>query len=106
VRFDGGHKRDPFLVESLGPFVEWLPVCPEFESGLGAPRETAQDHTRRRQGYARRRVEDLGKRELCGFVLKKDSPACGLGGERFFGDRCRTSAAHRSPRASRPFTKR
>lgn len=35
VRFDGGHKRDPFLVESLGRFVEWVPVCPEVESGLG-----------------------------------------------------------------------
>ena len=37
VRFDGGHKRDPFLVESLGQFVEWVPVCPEVESGLDAP---------------------------------------------------------------------
>ena len=37
VRFDRGHKRDPFLVESLGRFVEWVPVCPEFESGLGRP---------------------------------------------------------------------
>ena len=40
VRFDGGHKRDPFLVESLGQFVDWVPVCPEVESGLGAPRES------------------------------------------------------------------
>ena len=40
VRFDGGHKRDPFLVESLGPFVEWVPVCPEVESGMDAPRES------------------------------------------------------------------
>ena len=40
VRFDGGHKRDPFLVESLGPLVDWVPVCPEVESGLDAPRES------------------------------------------------------------------
>ena len=40
VRFDGGHKRDPFLVETLGPFVEWVPVCPEIESGMAAPRES------------------------------------------------------------------
>ena len=40
VRFDGGHKRDPFLVETLGPFVEWVPVCPEVESGMAAPRES------------------------------------------------------------------
>ena len=37
VRFDGGHKRDPFLVESLGQFVDWVPVCPEVESGIGRP---------------------------------------------------------------------
>src|SRR4029079_4450046 len=95
VRFDGGHKRDPFLVESLGPFVDWVPVCPEVESGLDAPREsmrlvqadgriclltnkTAQDHTTRMHRYARGRVEELAEDELCGFVLKKDSPSCGV----------------------------
>ena len=40
VRFDGGHKRDPFLIDTLGPHVEWVPVCPEVEMGLGTPRET------------------------------------------------------------------
>jgi len=95
VRFDGGHKRDPFLVESLGRFVDWVPVCPEIESGLDAPREsmrlvqadgrirfvttkTAQDHTTRMQAFARRRLEELADGTLCGFVLKKDSPSCGL----------------------------
>ena len=90
VRFDGGHKRDPFLVESLGQFVDWVPVCPEVESGLDAPREsmrlvqadgrirlvtnkTAQDHTTRMHGYARRRLEELADSGLFGFVLKKDS---------------------------------
>jgi uncharacterized protein YbbK (DUF523 family) len=102
VRFDGGHKRDPFLVESLGQFVEWVPVCPEVESGLDAPREsmrlvqadgrihllsnkTAQDHTTRMHGYARRRVEELADGELCGFVLKKDSPTCGLERVKVYG---------------------
>jgi uncharacterized protein YbbK (DUF523 family) len=72
VRFDGGHKRDSFLVESLGQFVDWVPVCPEVESGLDAARasmrlvqsdgrirllanKTAEDHTVRMHGYARRR---------------------------------------------------
>ena len=40
VRFDGGHKRDPFLVETFGQHVEWVKVCPEVEAGLGTPRET------------------------------------------------------------------
>src|ERR1044072_6604463 len=91
VRFDGGHKRDPFLVESLGPFVDWVPVCPEVESGLDTPRKsmrlvqiddqvrlrsnrTALDHAARLVGYACRRVEQLADDELAGFVLKKDSP--------------------------------
>src|SRR5206468_10083334 len=38
VRYDGGHKRDSFLTETLGPFVEWVPVCPEVEIGLPIPR--------------------------------------------------------------------
>src|SRR6476646_5012392 len=102
VRFDGGHKRDPFLVESLGPFVDWVPVCREVESGLDAPREsmrlvqadgrirlltnkTARDHTTRMQGYARRRVEELADGDHCGFVLKKDSPTCGLERVKVYG---------------------
>ena len=39
VRFDGGHKRDPFLTDTLAPFVEWVRVCPEVEIGMGVPRE-------------------------------------------------------------------
>jgi len=102
VRFDGGHKRDPFLVESLGQFVDWMPVCPEVESGLDSPREsmrlvqtdgqirlrgnkTTQDHTARMRGYARRRVEELADDELAGFVLKKDSPTCGLERVKVYG---------------------
>src|SRR3954452_20917717 len=40
VRFDTGHKRDPFLVETFGEHVEWVPVCPEVEAGFGTPRES------------------------------------------------------------------
>src|SRR5687768_18580619 len=40
VRFDGGHKRDVYLVETFGRFVEWVRVCPEAECGLGTPRES------------------------------------------------------------------
>jgi uncharacterized protein YbbK (DUF523 family) len=102
VRFDGGHKRDPFLVESLGPLVDWVPVCPEVASELDAPREsmrlvqtdgrirlltnkTTQDHTTRMHGYARRRVGELVDAALVGFVLKKDSPTCGLERVKVYG---------------------
>jgi len=95
VRYDGGHKRDRFLTDGLGPFVEWVPVCPELEMGMGVPRETVRlvgdgedvrllaersgtDHTRAMRAYADRRVRELAPLDLCGYVLKKDSPSCGL----------------------------
>jgi uncharacterized protein YbgA (DUF1722 family)/uncharacterized protein YbbK (DUF523 family) len=95
VRFDGGHKRDTFLTDTFGPFVEWLPVCPEVECGLGTPRPSMRlvhvegavrlrtvkegiDLTDRMSKYVERRVEDLGLEDLGGYVLKKDSPTCGL----------------------------
>jgi uncharacterized protein YbgA (DUF1722 family)/uncharacterized protein YbbK (DUF523 family) len=95
VRFDGGHKRDRFLTDTLGRFVEWVPVCPEVEAGFGTPREamrlvtgdgrvrlvtvkSSADLTERMDAYARSRVEQLAEDELCGYVLKKNSPSCGL----------------------------
>ena len=97
VRFDGGHKRDPFLVESLGAFVEWVPVCPEVELGLGTPRETVRlevhggrvrmiasgsriDHSDAMRAFARRRVAGLARERLSGYILKQGSPSCGLRG--------------------------
>ncbi|RME43866.1 MAG: DUF523 domain-containing protein, partial [Chloroflexi bacterium] len=95
VRFDGGHKRDLFLLKTLGRFVQWVPVCPEVEMGLGTPRETLhlmgtpenprlvttrteQDHTAAMQAWARERLEQLAGLNLHGYVLKKNSPSCGL----------------------------
>jgi uncharacterized protein YbgA (DUF1722 family)/uncharacterized protein YbbK (DUF523 family) len=98
VRFDGGHKRNDFLTETLGRFVEFVPVCPEMEIGLGVPREsirlvrngkdadairlvgnkTGLDHTDEMNAYAKRRTTALGREELSGYVLKKDSPSCGM----------------------------
>jgi uncharacterized protein YbgA (DUF1722 family)/uncharacterized protein YbbK (DUF523 family) len=95
VRYDGGHKRDSFLTGTLGTFVEYVPVCPEVECGFGTPREpmrlvrtehgvrlitvtTAVDLTDRLERYALRRVAQLASEDLCGYVLKKDSPSCGL----------------------------
>jgi uncharacterized protein YbbK (DUF523 family)/uncharacterized protein YbgA (DUF1722 family) len=94
VRFDGGHKRDRFVTDLLGPFVEWVPVCPEFEAGMGVPRpamrllradgglrmreiRSGRDHTQRMQRFAAQRVRALRRLELCGYILKKDSPSCG-----------------------------
>ena len=97
VRYDGGHKRDPFLTDVLAPYVEWVPVCPEMELGLGVPRETIQlvrrghaihlitseslrDLTKSMRAWAHRNVKGLSKERLSGFVLKSRSPSCGLKG--------------------------
>jgi uncharacterized protein YbgA (DUF1722 family)/uncharacterized protein YbbK (DUF523 family) len=102
VRFDGGHKRDPFLVETFGRYVEWVPVCPEVEAGLGVPRESMQlrraddqvrlvttktgiDHTDTMRRYAARRVAELAAHDLCGYVLKKNSPSCGMERVKIYG---------------------
>ncbi len=39
VRYDGGDTRDALLMDTFGHHVEWVPVCPELELGLGVPRE-------------------------------------------------------------------
>lgn len=91
VRFDGGHKRDQFLTEVLGRYVEWVPVCPEVEAGLGTPREamrlvgnplrpslvsikSGQDHTLALEVMTNRRLADLEGVDLSGFVFKKILP--------------------------------
>ena len=95
VRYDGGHKRDSFLIEALGQHVEWVPVCPEAELGLGTPREpmrlvgglqaprlitvsTGVDHTDAMNRFARQRVRQLEALDLSGYVFKADSPSCGI----------------------------
>lgn len=95
VRYDGGHKRDAFLADVLAEHVEWVPVCPEVELGLGVPRppmrltrgrgsttrlvveETGEDLTARMRAYATWRARGLASLELDGYVLKSKSPSCG-----------------------------
>ena len=102
VRFDGGHKRDPFLVETFGRYVHWVAVCPEVEAGLGVPREsmhlrrsgdqvrlvttrTGIDHTDEMRRYSAGRVAALAAENLCGYVLKKSSPSCGMERVKIYG---------------------
>lgn len=103
VRFDGGHKRDSFLVDTFGQFVEWVPVCPEVELGLGTPRESlrlvrkgdlvhmvngksGRDITVEMRKWAKARVEALAGENLAGYVLKKDSPSCGMERVKVYGE--------------------
>ena len=95
VRYDGGHQRDRFLTETLGEFVDWVPVCPEVEIGLSTPREamhlegdpenprlvtikTGKDYTERMRTWAQERLDELAERDLHGFVFKSRSPSSGL----------------------------
>jgi len=102
VRYDGGHKRNDFVVDTLARFFEFVAICPEMEIGLGVPRETLRlvrdgefthlvanlsgiDHTGTMEAFAARRLEALGREEICGYILKKDSPSCGMERVRVFG---------------------
>jgi uncharacterized protein YbgA (DUF1722 family)/uncharacterized protein YbbK (DUF523 family) len=95
VRFDGGHQLDRFITDTLGAFVEFVPVCPEVECGLGVPREamrlvgdpeaprlmtvrTKIDHTERMVSWAKKRVRELEREGLCGFIFKSKSPSSGM----------------------------
>jgi uncharacterized protein YbgA (DUF1722 family)/uncharacterized protein YbbK (DUF523 family) len=95
VRYDGGHKLDRFIADTLGKYVDFLPVCPEVECGLPVPREamrlvgdpqrprlvtnkTGIDQTERMLTWARRRVAELEREDLCGFIFKSDSPSSGM----------------------------
>jgi uncharacterized protein YbgA (DUF1722 family)/uncharacterized protein YbbK (DUF523 family) len=95
VRWNGGHKKDKYLTNILGQFVDYVPVCPEVEAGFGIPRETFRlvgdpnkprlitfksktDHTDRMRTWAKERVRQLEKENLCGFIFKSDSPSSGM----------------------------
>ncbi len=95
VRHDGGHKLDHFLTDTLGQFVDWVPVCPEVECGLPTPREamrlvgdredprlvtsrTGEDMTDRMTEWASRRLSELEDEDLSGFVFKSGSPSSGM----------------------------
>lgn len=96
VRFDGGHKQDRYLLDILGQYVEFVPVCPEVEVGLSIPRpalrqvddghggvrlvfsKTGEDITDQMQQWAKKRVRELESDQLDGFVFKSNSPSSGM----------------------------
>jgi len=95
VRHDGDHKHDPFLTDILGRYVEYVPVCPEYECGLSIPREpmslfgdpddprlitvhTGIDHTDRMKQFSIRKARELEAEDLRGFIFKTKSPSSGM----------------------------
>lgn len=106
VRYDGGHKLDPFLAGTLGQHVEWVPVCPEAACGLGIPREvmalegdpasphirtvwTGLDHTARLQRWIKGELKVLADIDFSGYVFKARSPSCGVRDTKVFDAKCR-----------------
>ena len=103
VRYDGTHRRDATVIALLDAHVEWVPVCPEVEVGMGTPREpihlvtspdgvpslaslvrlvgvdSGRDWTSRMHAWARERVCELVALDLSGYVFKTRSPSCGIG---------------------------
>ncbi len=103
VRYDGRHNLDNFLTEVLGRYVEWIPICPEVEAGLGTPREPMRlvgnpqsprlvtiesriDHTCALETMATNRIEGLKTLDVSGYVFKKSSPSCGIGRVRLYNE--------------------
>jgi len=104
VRYDGGHKLDHYVVDTLGRYFEFTPVCPEVECGLGVPREAMRlvgdpdaprlrtiksgvDLTERMQAYAAERVAQLAGENLCGFIFKAKSPSSGFTRVKVYNDK-------------------
>jgi len=95
VRYNGGHKHDYYLTDILGAYVDYQPVCPEVECGMGIPREavhlegTADDNrlvgtrsktdwTNIMNNWAEKRLDELSRQPLCGFIFKSGSPSSGM----------------------------
>ena len=95
VRYNGGHKQEPYLTDTLSRFFEFVPVCPEVEIGMSVPREpidlhgdidnprligqvSGVDYAGRMHAWADERLHGLA--DLDGYILKKKSPSCGKQG--------------------------
>jgi uncharacterized protein YbbK (DUF523 family) len=95
VRYDGGHKHDRTITDCLGRFFRFVPACPETGCGMPTPREAMRlegdpaaprlvthqsriDLTDQMLAWCRMKVKELEGEDLCGFILKRNSPSCGL----------------------------
>jgi uncharacterized protein YbgA (DUF1722 family)/uncharacterized protein YbbK (DUF523 family) len=104
VRYDGGHKKDRFITDTLGNYVEFVPVCPEMEAGFGVPRESMhlrgdpeaprlvttkskRDMTDQMLKWAKKRVRELEAEGLCGFIFKSRSPSSGMERVKVFNEK-------------------
>jgi uncharacterized protein YbgA (DUF1722 family)/uncharacterized protein YbbK (DUF523 family) len=94
VRFDGSHKQNRYILDTLGQYFRYRPFCPEMAIGLGVPRETirlvavdgkteAIGNRHAELNFTRpltRSAEDQvdWHQQVLGYIVKKDSPSCGM----------------------------
>ncbi len=95
VRYDGQHKYDHYIVETLGEYFEYIPVCPEVECGLSVPREAMRlvgspekprlvtiksgiDYTEKMKRWGEELLTGIENKGLCGFIFKSKSPSSGM----------------------------
>ncbi len=119
VRYDGGHKLDRYLADTLGRHIGWVPLCPEAEAGLGTPREamrllgvdgpdfgnirlvarkSGDDHTATLQKWTRRRLRRFARGKSSG----RDDVSGKSGGKRSDVRLCGFVFKSRSPSCSIP----
>jgi uncharacterized protein YbgA (DUF1722 family)/uncharacterized protein YbbK (DUF523 family) len=94
VRYDGGHRHNGYITDSLGQFFDFVPLCPEVAIGMGVPRPPIRLVKAARAVHARG-VDDPGLdvsaalatyagrvapklAGVSGYILKERSPSCGM----------------------------
>lgn len=104
VRYSGTHARDHYITDTLGAYFNWVSVCPEVEIGLPVPREAMRlighhdstrlvtrksgvDYTDKMLSWASRRLKELEKENLAGFIFKSRSPSSGMSGVRVYTEK-------------------
>jgi len=104
VRYDGGHKHNHYITDTVGQFFQWVPVCPEVECGLSVPREamhlkgdpesprlvtikTGIDYTEKMKKWSEQKLDELSEKELCGFIFKSRSPSSGMQGIKIYTEK-------------------
>ena len=112
VRYDGGHKHDRYITQTLGQYFDFVPVCPETECGMGVPREpmrlegdvsaprlmtnkTKRDLTGQMTHWIGPRLDQLAGENLCGFIFKKGSPSSGLHRVKVYNEKGNPAASGR-----------
>jgi uncharacterized protein YbbK (DUF523 family) len=101
VRYDGRYKKDQYITDTLAKYFKWVPVCPEVEYGLPVPREamrlsgnpdsprlvtisTGIDRTEGMIKWSEKKLKQLEKEDLCGFIFRSKSPTCGIDGVKIY----------------------